>query len=125
MVLNDPYQRSSKTWRRVVASIKGDPQSAENSAIVLHPSVDFNKDEIGHTIKNLDLTYIRRPRTVFFGGYRSIDEIYAVDSDPVDSDIPHDYQKSLLPSMVAQELASIISDTQRYQLLKDKIFTLS
>ena len=121
-ILNDPYQRSSRVWRRVVTSIKGDPESDYDSALIAHSSVDFPAEEIDTTV---DLTYIRRPKTVFFGGYNSIDGKYAFDDEPVDSDIPHDYQKSLLPTMVAQELSYIINDTTKFQLLKDKIITLS
>lgn len=62
-LLTDAFQRPSKKWRRLLATL--DEGAASNSRQLTIYS------EAGFTITSLDITYVRYPKPVFFGGYDS------------------------------------------------------
>lgn len=119
--LNDPMQRSSRKWKRLVSAIRSNPEQDDRMALIVYPSEDFPINEIGNEIT---LEYIRQPRVVFFGGYNSIDGLYNASDDPVTTDLPEPYHY-LIVDMAVQELARNLADGAGYQLITDKIITKS
>lgn len=115
-MLNDPFQKPSKTWRRILAKFASGP------SMLLYTD-DF-------IISSVKLEYLKKPKKVFYGGYDTLEYINGDETapnsntSPIDSDINDDYHE-LLVQMAVQEFNRIIDDYNKVNAQTEKIITTS
>jgi hypothetical protein len=62
-LLNDAFAKPSKQWKRLLATVRQRNSSTDRELVIYSVA--------GFTVSSVDITYIRQPRDVFFGGYDS------------------------------------------------------
>jgi hypothetical protein len=108
----------SVPWKRFPSLIARSTKS-ENKAFFVHvPN--------GLAIEEFQLTYIKKPRKVFIGGYDTLEYIsgnlnaYNSTTPAVHSEIDEDYTHVLV-DIAVDIVARILNDTQSVQLTQDKL----
>jgi hypothetical protein len=107
-VLTDEYQKPSKRWQRLVGLFR------DKNKIVIYTNNEFELDE-------LELSYIKCPNQVYFGGYRSVDGDLNELSDPIDPEL--DKYCHILIEIAVQNVARDLYDTVQVQLRDEKLLT--
>ncbi len=118
-ILEDQFSKPSKKWRRIIGVFS-------NGFIELH-------SEVGFKLSKLKFTYIRKPNTVFYGGYDTIEydncvqtngtncNIYlSTSSNPVNIEFEHPYD-NLVIDYAIREASRTLEIDKKLQLLNNKI----
>lgn len=122
VILNDPFQRPSRAWKRLVAHISRS-SSNEGSSIYIHTNNEF-------TISEVKIDYLKKPDRLFSGGYDTLDFINGDtsspnrNSDPIKSDLSDNYY-DLITEIAAQEFDRIQGDANMLNMRTDKVLTNS
>lgn len=112
-VLRDTNEEPSKIWKRAVGAFR-------QTKVV---DIYIPKDVV---ITNLVVEYLKEPLKVYFGGYDTLEFLNgdatanSVGDSSVECELPEIYH-SLLVDMVVQELANILKDIDRYNLMREKV----
>lgn len=84
--LNDKFSAPSFKWKRCPFRISANPTG---SSVYLFSDGEF-------TVTDVEISYLKRPATVFAGGYNQIDSLYTSADSPVDCDLPIDYHDDIV-----------------------------
>ena len=118
-ILRDEFQKPSKKWLRLVGLL-------ENNELIVHA-------EDGWDITSLNITYVRYPKPVFFGGYdtaeyiectEDCDQFLNIESSPQDLEITDETVRRLITELAVEEAHRILMNVGGVQLQQQKVNSL-
>ena len=109
--LNDRFSAPSFKWKRCPFRISA---NTNGTSVYLFTDGDFQ-------LSSVEISYLKRPATVFIGGYNQIDSLYISTDDPVDSDLPEYYHDDIVE--LAVKLALRAQGDARINLFETDILS--
>ena len=118
-ILRDEFQKPSKKWLRLVGML-------ENNDLIVHAEDNWD-------ISALNITYVRYPKPVFFGGYdtaeyiectENCDQYLNSESSPQDLEITDYTVRRLIVELAVQEAHRILMNVGGVQLQQQKVNSL-
>lgn len=122
-ILRDEFQKPSKKWYRLVATL-------ENNKIIIYTGGNW-------LIDSITITYVRYPKPVFFGGYNTIEYIdcsRVIDADctmynsiqsPIqDLEIQDETVRRMIVEYAVKEAHRILMNTNGLNLQNEKLSNL-